>query len=68
MHLGMLLQMSADSAGERIALGPLAGGLTMAEAFGVDGAKLKNVVFLYAALLACVSGWLYAHLQRFVLR
>jgi hypothetical protein len=23
-------------------------------------------VFVYAALLACVSGWLYAHLQRFV--
>src|SRR6185436_5422812 len=27
---------------------------------------LKIVVFVYAALLACVSGWLYAHLQRFV--
>ena len=23
-------------------------------------------MFVYAALLACVSGWLYAHLQRFV--
>ncbi|MBK9605656.1 MAG: branched-chain amino acid ABC transporter ATP-binding protein/permease [Betaproteobacteria bacterium] len=44
----------------------LKGSLTMAEAFGVDGAKLKSIVFLYAALLACVSGWLYAHLQRFV--
>ena len=38
----------------------------MAEAFGVDGARLKIVAFVYAALLACVSGWLYAHLQRFV--
>ncbi len=38
----------------------------MAEAFGVDAARLKIVVFVYAALLACVSGWLYAHLQRFV--
>ena len=27
---------------------------------------LKIVVFVYAALLACISGWLYAHLQRFV--
>ena len=43
-----------------------AGGLEMAEAFGVDAARLKIVVFVYAALLACVSGWLYAHLQRFV--
>src|SRR5947207_1750283 len=42
------------------------GQLDMAEAFGVDGARLKIVVFVYAALLACVSGWLYAHLQRFV--
>jgi branched-chain amino acid transport system permease protein len=44
----------------------LRGQLEMAEAFGVDGARLKIVVFVYAALLACVSGWLYAHLQRFV--
>jgi branched-chain amino acid transport system permease protein len=38
----------------------------MAEAFGVDAGRLKIVVFVYAALLACASGWLYAHLQRFV--
>jgi ABC-type branched-subunit amino acid transport system ATPase component/ABC-type branched-subunit amino acid transport system permease subunit len=38
----------------------------MAEAFGVDTVRLKIVVFVYAALLASVSGWLYAHLQRFV--
>src|SRR5947207_259322 len=38
----------------------------MAEAFGVNGARLKIIVFIYAAFLACVSGWLYAHLQRFV--
>src|SRR5437899_2004243 len=48
------------------AIRALKGGLEMAEAFGVDGARLKIVVFVYAALLACVSGWLYAHLQRFV--
>jgi branched-chain amino acid transport system permease protein len=48
------------------AIRALRGHLEMAEAFGVDGARLKIVVFVYAALLACVSGWLYAHLQRFV--
>ena len=48
------------------ALRAMKGGLEMAEAFGVDGARLKTVAFVYAALLACVSGWLYAHLQRFV--
>ena len=44
----------------------LKGGLEMAEAFGVDSSRLKIIVFVYAAALACVSGWLYAHLQRFV--
>ena len=42
------------------------GGLEMAEAFGVDAGRLKIVIFVYAAALACVSGWLYAHLQRFI--
>ena len=44
----------------------LKGGLEMAEAFGVNAVRLKIVVFIYAAALACVSGWLYAHLQRFI--
>jgi ABC-type branched-subunit amino acid transport system ATPase component/ABC-type branched-subunit amino acid transport system permease subunit len=48
------------------AIRALRGGLEMAEAFGVNAARLKIIVFVYAALLACVSGWLYAHLQRFV--
>jgi branched-chain amino acid transport system permease protein len=48
------------------ALRALKGGLEMAEAFGVNAARLKIVAFVYAALLACISGWLYAHLQRFV--
>ncbi|HEX8010834.1 MAG TPA: branched-chain amino acid ABC transporter ATP-binding protein/permease [Casimicrobiaceae bacterium] len=48
------------------AIRALKGRLDMAEAFGVDTGRLKIVVFVYAALLASVSGWLYAHLQRFV--
>jgi branched-chain amino acid transport system permease protein len=44
----------------------LKGGLEMAEAFGVNAVWLKIVIFVYAAALACVSGWLYAHLQRFI--
>jgi branched-chain amino acid transport system permease protein len=38
----------------------------MAESFGVDTARLKISVFLYAAFLAAISGWLYAHFQRYV--
>src|SRR5438034_2887210 len=48
------------------AIRALKGGLEMAEAFGVDASRIKIIIFVYAALLACVSGWLYAHLQRFV--
>ena len=41
-------------------------GSTMIEAFGVHPGRMKTAVFVIAALLACMSGWLYAHLQRFV--
>jgi branched-chain amino acid transport system permease protein len=41
-------------------------GSVMAEAFGVDTTRTKIVTFLVAALLAALSGWLYAHLLRFV--
>ena len=48
------------------AIRALKGGVVMAESMGVDTARSKVVIFLIAALFACVSGWLYAHLQRFV--
>ncbi len=38
----------------------------MAEAMGVDTARYRIQVFVLAALLAALSGWFYAHLQRFV--
>ncbi len=48
------------------AIRALRGGSIAAESFGVDTARAKLVVFVYAALLAGVSGWLYAHIQRAV--
>src|SRR4030095_11462781 len=33
---------------------------------GVNTSKQRIKVFVLAALLACISGWLYAHMQRFV--
>jgi branched-chain amino acid transport system permease protein len=48
------------------AIRSLRGGGVMAESFGVNTANMKVVIFLYAALLASLSGWLYAHLLRFV--
>jgi branched-chain amino acid transport system permease protein len=48
------------------AIRSLKGGVSMAEAFGASGIRLKNIVFVYSAVLACLAGWLYAHMQRFV--
>jgi branched-chain amino acid transport system permease protein len=38
----------------------------MAEAMGVNTAWMRVVIFIYAAVLASISGFLYAHLQRAV--
>ena len=41
-------------------------GHVAAESFGVSTARAKLFVFIYAAVLAGLSGWLYAHFQRAV--
>ncbi len=48
------------------AIRTLKGGRVMAESMGIDTAHYRIKLFVLAALLAAMSGWLYAHLQRFV--
>jgi ABC-type branched-subunit amino acid transport system ATPase component/ABC-type branched-subunit amino acid transport system permease subunit len=48
------------------AIRALHGGAVAAESFGVSTMRAKVIVFVYAALLAGISGWLYAHMQRAV--
>jgi len=48
------------------AIRALKGGMVMAESMGVNTAVSRLVIFVLAALLACASGWLYAHMQRFL--
>ena len=48
------------------AIRALRGGAIMMESFGANTKLLKLQVFLFAALLASLSGWLYVHYQRFV--
>jgi ABC-type branched-subunit amino acid transport system ATPase component/ABC-type branched-subunit amino acid transport system permease subunit len=48
------------------AIRALRGGGLMAEAMGVNTGWMRVVIFVYAAVLASVSGFLYAHLQRAV--
>ncbi|TKT76134.1 branched-chain amino acid ABC transporter ATP-binding protein/permease [Aquamicrobium sp. LC103] len=48
------------------AIRALRGGSQAAEAFGVDIVRAKLTVFIFAGVLAALSGWLYAHMQRSV--
>ena len=48
------------------AIRALKGGMVMAEAMGVNTSRSRMIIFVIAALHACASGWLYAHMQRFV--
>jgi branched-chain amino acid transport system permease protein len=42
------------------------GRTVMAESMGIDTANYKLVAFVYAAVLAAIAGWLYAHFQHMV--
>ena len=48
------------------AIRALKNGATMAEAMGISTFRYKLTVFVFAAFLAAVSGWLFAHFQRSV--
>jgi branched-chain amino acid transport system permease protein len=48
------------------AIRALKGGRMMAESMGVNTTDARLAIFVLAAMQACASGWLYAHLQRFV--
>ncbi|WP_299453200.1 branched-chain amino acid ABC transporter ATP-binding protein/permease [uncultured Pigmentiphaga sp.] len=64
--LAMLVVSNLLDSREGRAIRALKGGMVMAESMGVDTARSRIAIFMIAALLACVSGWLYAHMQRFV--
>ncbi len=48
------------------AIRALKGGRVMAESMGVNTWASRMVAFVLAAMMASASGWLYAHMQRFV--
>jgi len=48
------------------AIRALKGGQLMAESMGINTFRSKMIIFLISALFAALSGWLYAHTQRFV--
>jgi branched-chain amino acid transport system permease protein len=44
----------------------LRGGKALSESLGINVFAVRLVIFVLAAALAAVAGWLYAHTQRFV--
>jgi branched-chain amino acid transport system ATP-binding protein/branched-chain amino acid transport system permease protein len=44
----------------------LRGGVMMVESLGISVFRTRLIIFVIAALLAGLSGWLYAHMSRYV--
>lgn len=64
--LAVLITQNLLNSREGRAIRALKGGQLMAESMGVNTFRSKLIVFLISAVFAAVSGWLYAHAQRFV--
>jgi ABC-type branched-subunit amino acid transport system ATPase component/ABC-type branched-subunit amino acid transport system permease subunit len=62
--ISALLTMNLLDSRTGRAIRALRRGHIAAEAFGVQTPRTKLLVFIYAAVLAGLSGWLYAHFQR----
>jgi ABC-type branched-subunit amino acid transport system ATPase component/ABC-type branched-subunit amino acid transport system permease subunit len=48
------------------AIRSLRGGIAMVESLAIDFFRMRLAIFVIAGLLAGLSGWLYAHMQRYV--
>ena len=48
------------------AMRALRGGNILVESLGINAFKIKLLTFVIAAFLASLSGWLYAHMSRFI--
>jgi branched-chain amino acid transport system permease protein len=64
--VAVLITQNLLDSREGRAIRALKGGQVMAESMGVNTFRAKLVIFVISALFAALSGWLYAHTQRFV--
>ena len=64
--LAMLIVANLLDSREGRAIRSLRGGAVMVESLGISVFRIRLITFVIAALLAAVSGWLYAHMSRFV--
>ncbi len=63
---GVFTTLNLLDSREGRAIRALKGGMVMAESMGVNTSASRMIAFVLAAMMACASGWLYAHMQRFV--
>ena len=66
LALAMLAIANLLQSREGRAIRSLRGGAVMVESLGINVFRVRLITFVIAALLAAVSGWLYAHMSRFV--
>jgi ABC-type branched-subunit amino acid transport system permease subunit len=66
LGLAMLLCANLLDSREGRAIRALRGGNALVESLGIDPFTTRLRAFVLAALLAALSGWLYAHFQRVV--
>ena len=62
----MLLSRNLLDSRQGRAIRSLRGGAAMVESLAIGSFRMRLAVFVLAGLLAGLSGWLYAHLQRYV--
>ena len=66
LGLVMLLCHNLLDSRQGRAIRSLRGGIAMVESLAIDSFRMRLAVFVLAGLLAGLSGWLFAHMQRFV--
>jgi len=66
--VGLVVLLTSNLLDSRVgrAIRALRGGAMAAASFGVDLPRTRISAFTYAAVLAGLAGWLYAHMQRSV--
>ena len=66
--VGLVLLLTRNLLDSRAgrAIRALRGGTAAAASFGIDLPRTRMLAFAYAAVLAGIAGWLYAHMQRSV--
>jgi ABC-type branched-subunit amino acid transport system ATPase component/ABC-type branched-subunit amino acid transport system permease subunit len=66
LAVAMLAVANLLDSREGRAIRSLRGGAAMVESVGISVFRVRLITFVIAALLAGISGWLYAHMSRFV--